>query len=179
MKTILRVISFVLLSAATVVAGEETTNVLSNLQAEKDYAAAVEKAQKEYDAKVTLAIQKLIPILKSEQDKYTKKGDLDNALVVKKRIEELQSMISDGSNDAKWIGKWRYSDGGWMEILKDKTAKHHIGIVGKWTAAGNRLVIKWNNGLIETLTQDGKSFSLVAVEANGKKTNYTMSRIDN
>jgi len=65
-----------------------------------DSAAATSKARQAYDAAVKKEQDKLIAALQKEQEKETKKGNLDGALAVKKLISDVEAGLLQKQADA-------------------------------------------------------------------------------
>lgn len=60
-------------------------------QAEMQYNREYNTAKEEFDRKMKLAQDKFITVLKDEMKKLTQRGDLDNAMLVKQKIETLDT----------------------------------------------------------------------------------------
>jgi hypothetical protein len=101
----------------------------STSNAVKVFDNEIAKAKVEYDKREDAAKKVLITALKKIQDTETKAGNLENALAIKKRIEELTPKASElmGENTDKIIiGKWKKVDNNEIIIInQDGTGKRN------------------------------------------------------
>jgi hypothetical protein len=132
------------------------------------YEASVEVARKAFDAAVAKARDQALKDLKPIQVSETKKGNLDGAMLVKGKVDELTAEISkpavEGdlakpvppSTDPRVIvllGKWRVSTTGYAVVYEFKDDGEIWRLpnnTGKYSFEKDKLVINWSNG--ETVT---------------------------
>lgn len=160
----LRACAIALLISTSILAGEaEPAKLPPAAQAAVDRLAKAE-AKIEADAIKARSVerQKAMKELEKAQTTATKAGDLDGAMAVKGRIEELKKaeeadadLLGDARPAAKdpavlAVGSWNAvkTNGvtGLVDITADKTVKITAGAViftGVWRIEKDRLVINW------------------------------------
>lgn len=128
------------------------------------YDAAVEAAKKAYDATVAKARDQALKDLKPIQSAETKKGNLDGAIWVKDKIDELTAQIpkEPGKDDlatpapptkdprvALVIGKWKVTSpvNSWESLweFKDDGTMGRHEFQGKYVIEKNKVVVTWAN----------------------------------
>lgn len=164
----LRACILALLISSTVLAGEvEPAKLPPAAQAAVDRLAKAE-ARIEADAVKARSVerQKAMKELEKAQTSATKAGDLDGAMAVKSRIEELKQaeetdidLLGDAKPASKdpavlAVGSWSAVKanglGGTVDIVADKTVKITAGPVtyaGVWRIEKDRLVINWGGSM--------------------------------
>jgi hypothetical protein len=145
------------------------------------YEASVEVARKAFDAAVAKAREQALKDLKPIQTTETKKGNLDGAMLVKAKVDELTSEIpkpaAEGdlakpappSTDTRVTtlsGKWKVTVPGgtytgiW-EFRVDGTVTQGGKLVGKYAFEKNKIIITWDDGGIDTLRQSKPGASVM------------------
>jgi len=134
----------------------------------KVYDAEVAKAKAEYDKRDDAAKKILVMALKKVQDSETKSGNLEGALAIKKRIEELApkgDLLGDRANVI--VGEWRSirdviiinMDGtaGISKLNPDGTVAV-VKIDAKWKAEGGKYILfPEDNSWLDTIALKGKA----------------------
>lgn len=137
------------------------------------YDKTVTDAKKVYDSAVNKAREQALKDLKPIQTTETKKGNLDGALLVKSKIEELTAEIpkpaAEGdlakplppNTDPKvafLLGKWKVTVPGmnWASTweFKDKYVMvryEKLDSPGKYAIEKEKVIITWEDGEIDTL----------------------------
>jgi len=160
------------------------------------YDAAVEVAKKAYDAAVAKARDQALKELGPIQSSETKKGNLELALAVKARIDELQTVANEAAGilkapaqppdlAKKVLGKWRaFNPGSYeavYEIFEDGTVTTTVGATktGTWEVADGKLVISWgvHKDRFWPPKKNGKVMEAVSDDEN-VKSKFTLTRID-
>lgn len=152
----------IILTAACFAADEKVALPSSTSTAIKVYDAEMAKAKAEYDRKEAAANKVLAVALKKAQDIETKAGNLEGALAIKKRIEELTpDLLGEKLDIAKTIiGKWDVINPenvniGYFEVLPG----------GKGNSTWGALTWK-NNGNNVTLTQNSSIHNVTIIDIN-------------
>lgn len=114
-------IALILAISAICFAGEALS--ASTVSAVKVYDAEMAKAKAEYDRKDDAAKKVLIAALTKAQATEMKANNLEGALAIKKKIEELTPKIDNilGDSADVIIGKWKRTDGHIQTFNKDGT----------------------------------------------------------
>jgi hypothetical protein len=123
------------------------------------YDAAVEAAKKAYDATVAKARDQALKDLKPIQTAETKKGNLDAAVLVKAKIDELSSetMKSTPENElanptspyitepkaSMVAGKWKVIGPNWIWEFKVNGTTSRGNYTGKFVIENEKIIITW------------------------------------
>ena len=107
--------------------------------------------------------------------KYTKLGDLENAVRINDMIASMKP--ASGDNLAKSaIGRWTYQKWGeeqWFELLENGEARHKSKERGKWRISGSTMYVEWNNGGKASLNLPPKNGVLTGVDAKQGALSFT------
>ncbi|CAK0745259.1 exported hypothetical protein [Azospirillaceae bacterium] len=118
----------------------------STAGAVKAYDAEMAKAKAEFDKRDDAAKKVLVVALKKVQDAETKAGNLEGALAIKKRIDELSpksgDLLGDKVDIAKLIiGKWDVStNGGYWDSKENGKVESNWG-PATWKVVKNTIVV--------------------------------------
>jgi hypothetical protein len=137
-------------------------------QAVAAYDKTCADAQAKADAIKADAAKRLLPLLDAAQKKATQKGDLDAAMAVKAKAEEVfpapRLFVT-----APYIGSWILSKGARVEIMKGRAATWDARLNGSWTQKGETVTIQWTNGITSLVfLENGKL--VMQEQKNGKNT---------
>lgn len=141
---------------------------------------AIALVQQKADAEIIKLRQALIDSLMQSQKDITKKGDLDTALAIKAKIEEVSKAIGaplltdqgmDKKADSWFIGKWKTSHGFMWDIKQNGVCSSSKGLNGKkrdgtWKIKGTSLELSWADGAWDSMdipnneTQEGKGTTM-------------------
>jgi len=160
------------------------------------YEASVEASRKAFDASVAKARDQAIKDLKPIQTAETKKGNLDGAMLVKNKVEELAAEIpkpaaegdlanptppvNSDPRTATLIGKWKLISSGGSIVgiweIKENGIIERPSYVGKYAIEKDKVIITWTNeidtmkmpkrGVMEGTASQGHSVRLEKVEEN-------------
>jgi len=132
------------------------------------YDASVEAAKKVFETAVAKARDQALKDLKPIQVSETKKGNLDGAMLVKSKVDELTAEIQKPAAEgdlakpippstdprvAMLIGKWKVYTTGYSVVYEFKDEGEVTRIpnnIGKYSFEKDKLVITWNNGEVVT-----------------------------
>jgi len=137
------------------------------------YETSVEVARKAFDAAIAKARDQALKDLKPIQTAETKKGNLDGAMLVKSKVDELTSEIPKPSAEGDLakpvppstdprttmlLGKWRVTVPGtdWASNweFRDNSVMFRSekpNVSGKYVIEKDKVVISWSDGEINTL----------------------------
>ena len=118
----------------------------STVSAVKAYDAEVAKAKAEYDRKDDAAKKVLVAALTKAQAVEMKANNLEGALAIKKKIEELMPKADDLLGDeSTLVGKWKKTMGGTIYIINsDKTGKNGSDDF-TWILEKNTIILSYVN----------------------------------
>ena len=121
----------------------------STVSAVKAYDAEMAKAKAEYDRKDDVAKKVLVAALTKAQAAEMKANNLEGALAIKKRIEELSKKSDDllgDSLETRIVGNWKFMNHdvqGYFNIKNDGTVESNYGACN-WKIDGNTIVLVQN-----------------------------------
>lgn len=162
-------------------------------------AKAVEKIDAEAAKQRSAERQKTMKELEKVQQTVTKSGDLDGALAVKSRLDELKKAEESAAGDLlgdeksaaasplakQAVGMWSASKtngiNAQIELREDRSAKASWGplvIAGTWLIEKERLLIRWGGDPAkwESLVADGPD-RMVGDSHDAGKDGITMTRV--
>jgi hypothetical protein len=117
----------------------------STVSAVKAYDAEMAKAKAEYDRKDDAAKKVLVAALTKAQAAEMKANNLEGALAIKKKIEELTpktgDLLGDDLNYQKFVGTWATPSNDIWKVTSDAISNGKD--VGTWKVEGAVIVIKW------------------------------------
>lgn len=155
---LLSLLSFTIYAAEAVKLPAEAQSAID--KADKSISGIQNKA----DSEIMKVRQALVAILTRTQEAVTRRGDLDTALAIKAKVEELQKLMPDdlGNQEPKiklkpedWIlGDWELSFPGFSKIWefkKDGTVTFSGGPIGKWVVKDTVIQVNWPSGNVETV----------------------------
>lgn len=147
-----------------------------------DAQAAIDKADKaisviqsKADAEISKVRQDMIKALTKAQEAATKKGDLNAALAIKAKIDEVPrpevlEPVKPMDPKTYVVGTWRIANGGWtgIWILKDDGKVEESGTVrtGTWKITGKVCTVTWLSGSTENFTLP-KDLNVKVTEGTG------------
>ncbi len=170
-REIIMKIVLILAISAICFAGEALPASTAN--AVKAYDAEMAKAKAEYDKRDEAARKVLVVALKKAQDAETKAGNLEGALAIKKRIEELTPDLLNNKIDVSKaiIGKWEVEGGYWD--IKDNGKVESNFSKATWSIDNNSIILNQNSykHVITILNDD----TCEVIRSDGKR--YNISRI--
>jgi len=129
------------------------------------YDKAIAEAKKVYDAAVAKARDQALKELKPIQTAETKKGNLENALLVKGKIEELTAEIPKPAAEGDLstpispsidtaviavLGKWLIGGKYPVEFNANGTIRKENKI-GKYVVEKGKVIVTWSEGWVDTL----------------------------
>jgi hypothetical protein len=125
--------------------------------------AAVEKARLVFEAAKNKAEAEAAAKLEKIQVALTKKGDLDGALAVKAKVEELTKVEENvlglkpkpGPAVAQVAGVWQAECPGYRGVwtlTPDGKAVQDSGLAGTWSVDGQVVTTNWDGGIVESFT---------------------------
>ena len=129
-----------------------------------------------------------IKLLENEKVEVTKKGNLEMALGIVKKIEELKKMMvlpaycgikPEVSIESKLLGKWNASAIGWSAIVtfnENKTVTESGNRdVAKFKIDNNKIFVTFENGYVNTYVMDPSGVKMTG--DNGRGTILSASKI--
>ena len=137
----------------------------------KPLPADAQKAVDAMEVQINKARQECLKKLNVVIMDITKTGNLEAAMVVKAKETEIMDAMPHvdlfgDSDKAAIVGKW--SGGAWWhEYNADGTVKLHNGNMGKWVIKGNKLLVTWANGSVDTFFMPIKNNTLSGSNHNG------------
>lgn len=150
----------------------------STINAVKAYDAEVAKAKAEYDKREDAAKKILVSALRKVQDAETKAGNLEGALAIKKRIDELSSndMLGDKFEMTidKMLGKWTLDNKGFFEILPNGKGNSTWGIA-TWKVENGVFVLTQGNSVHHITMIDNNTCEVFRIN-DSKKSNMVRNQ---
>jgi hypothetical protein len=151
------------------------------------YEASVEVARKAFDAAVAKARDQALKDLKPIQTAETKKGNLDGAMLVKSKVDELTSEIpkpaAEGdlakpvppSTDPRvtlLLGKWKVGVVGGPFLANREFRENGViaksdNSTGKYLIEKDKVIVTWPYGVIDTFRLPLKNGVLEGSSSNG------------
>jgi hypothetical protein len=132
----------------------------STVNAVKAYDAEMAKAKAEYDRKDDAAKKVLVAALTKAQAAEMKANNLEGALAIKKRIDELApkgDLLGDQIDISKAIiGKWKITNNGKeydFTFNENMTMKTGSNQTAKYKVSNNIIVITFDGGFTNTINQ--------------------------
>ena len=87
-----------------------------------------------------------------------KKGNLEDANLIKKERDRIAKEIKGESPDANWfLGQWRADMGAMYELKADNVCTVNGQITGKYTVDEKTIKMTWPNGYVDSITKVGES----------------------
>lgn len=142
----------------------------------KAYDTEIAKAKAEYDKRDEAAKRVLVAGLKKAQDVETKAGNLEGALAIKRRIEELMPKGDLlGENKLAIVGKWKRDKGSVFEFKPDGTGTSDKDGAINWTVDKKGMIVvsyvghaNWRD-MIEIKSANKATLSVVADPSNSSE----------
>lgn len=162
----------------------------------------IQKIVTEYNDSVLTAKSKAVDDLRKVMETYTKKGDLDNAILIRNTIEAMtpknpektdlfgNKVGGDSDINASVIGKWHSKTNGNIYEFMENGSSKCPGNTGKWEIKSNKLTVTWSlGGYIDefdlpvkdnTLTgKANKSIDLTFIKIDGANSDIAKTIIGN
>lgn len=136
-----------LVISAVCIAGEELS------PAEKEYKIQSEALKREYMKKEAALCQKLVTALQAQLADLTKKGDFDNAIKVKEKINKYSVMIALPDLIGRWDVRREPKEyhSVWTFTADGKVTDANNGNQGEWAVEQSEIKIKWRSGNLNSL----------------------------
>jgi hypothetical protein len=146
-------------------------------------------ARKVYDTETTKLAGKALEQLEKAKLSYMQKGDLEGANLVSSAIKKLNEgeilmaieeniktkmdIIPNETNQI--VGKWQGNGSWWHEYMADGTFKDCGRVAGKWLIKGNKFIVTFDNGTVDTFNLPIKNNRLSG--SDNKGSSYTITKV--
>lgn len=137
-----------------------------------------QKAVDAMEAQINKARRECLAKLDKVIGDITKTGNLELAMEVKAKEKEIEDAMPkiDLFGDANGVvGTWKSGIGNIIEYKLDGSSTHSKGHVGKWNINGNKLIVSWNTGNLETFILPIKNNTLAG--SNTKGDSFTLTKV--